>query len=405
VRRAPFSLFLGLLGATLLVAQESSDPLAQALSQGDLYQSKRKYELALDAYHKADKLAHHNSAQTYLKLAGVERKLGDFSTALDDAKKAVKVAGENKTVAVHAHLLRANLLIQMAGKSTDKKLKEAEEEIRQALALNSTDTIVHYDLGFVLLKQERDPEGIAELNTFLSMPGADAETAAEARRMVANPLRARAPFAPASSSEGGKPAGDSAEPLFGIEASSISGNVYKNDALSMSYEFPRGWIAAKPESLHALNDRSEAGAKAAILQQHPELADSLRFSVRKIVFYASRRGDGDGQRLGLPSLRISATPSRLDSLRLDTFQQMMDHMAAASGLKLSAPASEYTVNKHQFLRADFERTSGGARVYQSYVQTLSEDYLLTIEIFASSPEELQQAAASLQSMAITEEAP
>jgi thiol-disulfide isomerase/thioredoxin len=567
MRRAPFSLLLGLLCPTLLVAQESSDPLAQALSQGDLYQSKRKYELALDAYHKADKLAHHNSAQTYLKLAGVERKLGDFSTALDDAKKAVKVAGEDKTVAVHAHLLRANLLTQMAGKSTDKKLKEAEEEIRQALALNSTDTIVHYDLGFVLLKQERDPEGIAELNTFLSMPGAEAETAAEARRMVANPLRARAPFAPdfsftseqkqdvsnaslrgkvvlmdfwgtwcppcrasvpalrnlnkkyagkpfqlvsvssdddedvwktfikaehmewsqyidlpgsvlhafkvesfptfvvmdkdgvirfrqsgespiteieledainkylkkesdpklaaaaaaavetpaapkasassapASSSAGGKPAGDSAAPLFGIEASSISGNIYKNDALSMSYEFPRGWIAAKLESLHALNDRSQAGAKAAILQQHPELADSVRFSVPKIVFYASRRGDGDGQRLGLPSLRISATPSRLDSLRLDTFQQMMDHMAAASGLKLSAPASEYTVNKHQFLRADFERTSGGARVYQSYVQTLSEDYLLTIEIFASSPEELQQVAASLQSMAITEEAP
>jgi thiol-disulfide isomerase/thioredoxin len=567
MRRAPLSLLLGLFGATLLVAQESSDPVGQALSQGDLYQSKRKYELALDAYHKADKLAHHNSAQTYLKLAGVERKLGDFSTALDDAKKAVKVAGEDKTVAVHAHLLRANLLTQMAGKSTDKKLKEAEEEIRQALALNSTDTIVHYDLGFVLLKQERDPEGIAELNTFLSMPGAEAEAAAEARRMVANPLRARAPFAPdfsftseqkqdvsnaslrgkvvlmdfwgtwcppcrasvptlrnlnkkyagkpfqlvsvssdddedvwktfikaehmewsqyidlpgsvlhafkvesfptfvvmdkdgvirfrqsgespmteveledainkylkkesdpklaaaaaaavetpaapkasassapASSSEGGKPAGDSAAPLFGIEASSISGNVYKNNALSMSYEFPRGWIAAKPESLHALNDRSEAGAKAAILQQHPELADSVRFSVRKIVFYASRKGDGDGQRLGLPSLRISATPSRLDSLRLDTFQQMMDHMAAASGLKLSAPASEYMVNKHQFLRADFERTSGGTHVYQSYVQTLSEDYLLTIEIFASSPEELQQAAASLQSMAITEEAP
>jgi len=455
----------------------------------------------------------------------------------------------------------------MAGKSTDKKLKEAEEEIRQALALNSTDTIVHYDLGFVLLKQERDPEGIAELNAFLSVPGAEAETAAEARRMVANPLRARAPFAPdfsftseqkqdvsnaslrgkvvlmdfwgtwcppcrasvptlrnlskkyagkafqlvsvssdddedvwktfikaehmdwsqyidlpgnilhafkvesfptfvvmdkdgvirfrqsgespmtegdledainkylkkesdpklaaaaaaavetpaapkasasgapAASSEGGKPAGDSGAPLFGIEASSISGNVYKNEALSMSYEFPRGWIAAKPESLRALNDRSEAEAKAAILQQHPELADALRFNVRKIVFYASRRGDGDGQRLGLPSLRISATPSRLDSLRLDTFQQMMDHMAAASGLKLSLPASEYTVNKHQFLRADFERTSGGTQVHQSYVQTLSEDYLLTIEIFASSPEELRQVAASLQSMAITEEAP
>lgn len=74
-------------------------------------------------------------------------------------------------------------------------------------------------------------------------------------------------------------------------------------------------------------------------------------------------------------------------------------------MKLFAPASEYNVNKHQFLRADFERTSGGTRVYQAYVQTLSEDYLLTIEIFAPSPDELQQIAASLQSMSITDDDP
>lgn len=194
--RAAVSLLLALLPSVPLAAQDSSDPVAQALSQGDLYQSKRKYELALDAYHKADKLSHHTSARTYLKLAGVERKLGDFSTALDDAKRAVKVAGDDKSAALRAHLLRASLLSQMAGKSTDKKLKEAEEEIRQALALDSANALARYDLGFVLLKQERDPEGIAELNTFLSMPGADSETVAEARRMVANPLRARSPFAP-----------------------------------------------------------------------------------------------------------------------------------------------------------------------------------------------------------------
>ena len=58
-----------------------------------------------------------------------------------------------------------------------------------------------------------------------------------------------------------------------------------------------------------------------------------------------------------------------------------------------------------FLRADFERTSATTHLYQSYVQTLSEDYLLTIEIFASSPAELQQVAASLQSMSITEDEP
>jgi thiol-disulfide isomerase/thioredoxin len=562
--RVILSLLLALPASLSLAAQESSDPVAQALAQGDLYQSKRKYELALDAYHKADKLSHHSSAASYLKLSLVERKLGDFSSALDDAKRALKVAGDNKTAALQAHLVRATLLAQMAGKPTDKKLKEAEEELRQALALDSTNAIAHLDLGMVLLRQERDAEGIPELNTFVSSPNADSRSIAEARLVIANPIRARTPFAPhfsfathenqnisnaslrgkvvlldfwgtwcppcresvpilrdlnkkyagkpfqlvgissdndedvwrtfiqaqhmdwseyidlsdevlqafkiesfptyivldkdgvirfrqsglgeytqgeladainkalkresdpklaaaaaeeaprsaSDASSAAPPAGDSRKPatdsstsLFGIEASSISGNVYKNDALSMSYEFPRGWIAAKPESLHVLNERSEAGAKAAVLQQHPELADSLRFSTPKTIFYASRKGDGDGQRLGLPSLRISATPSRLDSLRLGTFQQMMDHMAVATGLKLFAQASEYMVNKHQFLRADFEQSSGGTHVYQSYVQTLSEDYLLTIEIFASSPDELQQVAASLQSMSITEEDP
>jgi len=563
--RVILSLLLTLLASLSLAAQESSDPVSQALAQGDLYQSKRKYELALDAYHKADKLSHHSSAASYLKLSLVERKLGDFSSALDDAKRALKVAGDNKTAALQAHLVRATLLTQMAGKPTDKKLKEAEEELRQALALDSTNAIAHLDLGMVLLRQERDAEGIPELNTFVSSPNADSRSVAEARLVIANPIRARTPFAPhfsftthesqnvsnaslrgkvvlldfwgtwcppcresvpilrdlnkkyagkpfqlvgissdndedvwktfiqaqhmdwseyidlsdevlqafkiesfptyivldkdgvirfrqsglgeytqgeladainkamkresdpklaaaaaaeeplrsvanassaaPSAGDSGKPATDSSTSLFGIEAFSISGNVYKNDALMLSYEFPRGWIAARPESLHVLNERSEAGAKAAVLQQHPELADSLRFSIPKIVFYASRKGDGDGQRMGLPSLRISATPSRLDSLRLGTFQQMMDHLAVASGLKLFAQASEYIVNKHEFLRADFERSSGGTHVYQSYVQTLSEDYLLTIEIFASSPDELQQVAASLQSMSITDEDP
>src|SRR5215472_4389610 len=101
-----------------------------------------------------------------MKLASVERKLGDFSTALDDAKRAAKVAGDDKNAAAGAHLFRATLLTQMSGKPTDKKLREAEEELRQAITLDSGSTITHYDLGVVLLKQERDPEGLAELNNY-----------------------------------------------------------------------------------------------------------------------------------------------------------------------------------------------------------------------------------------------
>jgi len=171
----------------------------------------------------------------------------------------------------------------------------------------------------------------------------------------------------------------------------------------MSYEFPQGWIAIKPASMHEINARSEAAVKASILQQHPELANSLHIGTPKVVFYASKKADWDGMRVTLPSIRITAVPSRLDNVNLETFQKMAENMATASSMKMVAPASEYHVNKHQFARVDFERSVGSLRIYQSYVQSIAGGYLVTVEIYAASMDELQQAAASLQSMSISEE--
>lgn len=562
--RAILSFSLATLAAAALAAQQPPDPVSQALAQGDLYQSKKKYDLALDAFHKADKLSHHASAPAYFKMASVERKLGDFSSALDDAKRAVKAAGENRSLAIQAYILRAMLLSQMSGKSTDKKLKYAEDDLRQALALDNTQPITHFSLGMVLLKQGRDPEGVAEMNAFVSSPGADPNTVIEARRIIANPIRAREPFAPdfsfrtredqsvsnaslrgkvvlldfwgtwcppcresvpmlldlrkrykdkpfqligissdndedvwntfieaqhmnwaeyidlsgdvqeafkidsfptyivldrdgvvrfrqagvgdytqgdledainkalkrapdpaltaaatapppapgpsaaapgAAGSEKREPEPSAATPLWEIEAGNVLGNHYRNEALGMSFEFPQGWSAARPQSLHALNERAENAAKAALLQQHPQLASSMRFSIPRIVFYASRKGEGDGQRIAVPSLRITATPSRLENLNLNSFRQMADAMAAASGMKVAAPPSEFNVKQHPFLRADFEQSSGGVRLHHAYIQTLTGDYLLTIELFASSQNELQQVASSLQSFSFSEDEP
>jgi thiol-disulfide isomerase/thioredoxin len=579
MHRALLLCVLGIVLAVSLPAQEPSDPVAQALSQGDLYQSKHKYELALDAYHKADKLSHHSSPNCYLKIALVERKLGDFSSALDDTKRAVKVAGDNKSVAIQAHVLRATLLSQMASKPTDKKLREAEEELHQALALDSVSAIAHLDLGMVLLKQERDPEGIAELNTFISCPGADAVSIAEARRTIANPIRARAPFAPdfsfttqenqnisnagvrgkvvlldfwgtwcppcresvpvlrelnkryagkpfqlvgissdddedvwktfiaaqhmdwaeyidlsrkvqdsfqidsyptyivldkdgvirfrqsgfggsitsmeldeaigkalkrapdpkiaaamaaesqptaalntsssattiasspvkpsvsvASISTAGSAKSDTptAAPSTGIDGWTVSGNIYKNAALGMSFQFPQNWVAATPDVIRARNERTKATALAAV-QQHPELLERPNLTIPKTVFYAARRGDWNGQSFGVPSIHIATMPTNADSIELAGFQRTAETLATASGMKIIGSAMEFLVNKHAFARADFDRTVGALHVYQSHIQTIAGDYLLTIDLTAASPEELQQVAASVQSMTITEE--
>jgi thiol-disulfide isomerase/thioredoxin len=553
-------------------SQDSADPVKSAIAQGDLYQSKRKYELAQDAYRKADKLSHHTSADAYLKLSAVDKKLGDFSSALDEAKKALKAAADNKAWATQAHLVHANLLLQMSSKPGDKKLQEAEADVRQALALDPSRAIAHFNLGYVLLKQGRDADGIAELKIYVSAPRVDHDNLAVAQRMIANPVRAREPFAPDFSftshekqmisnsslrgkvvlmdfwgtwcppcresvptlrdlqkkyagkgfelvsvssdddedvwrtfieaqkmnwteyidlsgevlnafsiesfptyvildkdgvmrfrqsgfgqstagelgdainkalkrasdpnlaavasadakekevsvaSHGGSSGMNSAESesngnsampsdagtnymLVGIEGGLVSGTIYKNEALSLAYEFPRGWIAAKPDMLHALNEKLEATAKASILQQHPEAAGNLRVMTPKIVFYASRRGDGDGQRLSFPCIRIMATPSRSTSLELDTFQRTAEAMANPSGAKLSLAPAEYRVKDHQFMRADFERSMGGQHILQTYVQTLSEDYLLTIEIYALSGDDKQVAVGSLEKLVIDE---
>src|SRR5262249_40564492 len=126
----------------------------------------------------------------------VERKIGDFSAALDDTKKAVKAAGDDKSLAYQAHMQRATLLVQMSGKPTDKKLREAESELHEALAIDPQKPLAHYNLGYVLLKQERDEEGLKELNACLATPGIDSNLEADAKRMIAAPIRARAPFAP-----------------------------------------------------------------------------------------------------------------------------------------------------------------------------------------------------------------
>lgn len=591
MNRAALSILLFALVSPAVHAQAkpTDDQFTQAMSQGDLYQSRKKFDLALDAYRKADKLCRHSSAACYLKIASVERKLGDFPAALEDAKRSEKAAGEDKTAALQAHLFRATLLSQMSGKPTDKKLREAEDELRQALALDATVPIAHFDLGMVLLKQERDPDGLAELNTFVDLPNADAKTVAEARRVIASPVRARAPFAPdfsftthqnenlsnaalrgkvvlldfwgtwcppcresvpvvrnlqkkytgknlqivgissdddeqvwqtfikaqqmtwseyidvrgdvlqafgidsfptyivldkdgvirfrqsgfgegtqdeleeainkalkresdpklaaaaaadasdsassnaptpsrtvsgasssaaqpaaasTSSANGGiknspKPdaAAESAAKYEGLEGGYVTAGVYINKEVSMSYKFPDAWIPASVDLLHAVNERTEGAAKATILQQHPEMSDSVRVNIPKVVFYASRKGNWDGQHYDLPSIRIMASPSRAEEINPSAFEQLVSSRATASGMKVVSEPSMFEVNKHRFFRADFDHAVGAVHVYQSLVQTIAEDYLLNIELYAYSSEELNQAAASLKAMSITDEDP
>ncbi len=569
-------LFLcGLSGPATPTARpaQSNDPVGQAIADGDVYQSKRKYDLAIESYRKADKLSHHTSAQALLNIALIEKKAGLLSDAASDAKKALVAAGENKTFAWQARLLRAALLTQMAGKPTDNKLKDAEAELRAAVLLDPAQPVAHFNLGVVLLKQNRDADGIAELNVLLALPKTDSAMAADARRMIANPIRARTPFVPGfsfitlenqsvsnvslrgkvalldfwgtwcppcresipilknvqkkysarafqlvsissdddeavwktfvesqhmewaeyldSSSEVQKafkiesfptfivvdkdgvirfrqsgvgpetqddledainralkkesdpvlakaaaqeleaapvvdhrPTTDSGHSSQSNENSIATGvndaaassppsrssalapaaaNVYKNARLGIRYEFPEGWIAAKPEALQAANQHIQESMRELLLKQQFQAAENIQLLPPAILLYASRRGDGEPEKPVLSSISIRAQQTTVDTLDEERFRATMEKIASVGQMKLLAPAVGFEVARHKFLRADFERTMGALHYYQSIVETTASGSLLHIEILAASAEELRQIADTLQTMEVEDE--
>src|SRR5579864_4853551 len=190
MRKANIVALIFLCGAAAIPAHAGGDKktddavLALAMAQGEKFMHQRNYYNAIAAYEKADKIAHHACASCLLKLFEAQRQFGDVVDALDTAKKALKAAGDDKAVAAAAHVDRGVLLGEMATKPTDKKYDQADDEIRQALALDPGNADAHYDLGIFLMRQGRDDEGVTQLKAFLAASIAETKLTKNAREFI-----------------------------------------------------------------------------------------------------------------------------------------------------------------------------------------------------------------------------
>jgi len=547
----------GFLLTSPFALAQSDSASQEALDRGKLYESKRQWDLAYEAYREADKLSHHSSPEALLHLALIEKKAGLLPEAAYDAKKAANAAGGSKSIELQARLLRATVLTAMANKPSDNKLKDAEAELRAALALDPQQPVTHLNLATVLLKQERDSDGVAELRIYVAMPNADPDSVAEAQKTIANPVRARTPFVPAFSlttmenqqvsnaslrgkvalldfwgswcppcresipilknlqkKYSSKPfqligissdddedawkafvsaqrmdwseyldssgdlqrrfrvdsfptyivvdkdgviryrqsglgpetqgeledainkalkkesnpelakiaaAGDAPPPGDGQSTSPSSPsasvvrrepsidlgdtaprprttNMFHSQRGGFSYRYPEGWKRSGEDSLRSANDHLQEEFRAALLKQSAQDSEQLQVIAPAYVFYASPRGDGSPERPSLSSLSIKVEPTRSDDVNEPDFRRAMDRMASATGLKALAPVSSFEVRQHKFVRADFERSTAALHYCVSYIQAVSGESLLHIDITAESPEQLNTLADTLQSL-------
>lgn len=185
---------LALLSSPLLAATPQPTVPTDKLLEGRGLYDAGKYKEAVRSFKEADKLANGSCAECLLWLAKALDKVGAYKEAL---KNIDSVSGmtTNKTVLIGAANERGVALVGLAA-NDPQQLEPAEKAFRQALemsdgAINS----IRFSLGVTLLQRSRDEEGVAILKEYLAKgPGAaDAEVA---RKLIANPLRARKRIVP-----------------------------------------------------------------------------------------------------------------------------------------------------------------------------------------------------------------
>lgn len=157
---------------------------------------RQRYEEALKSFKRANEMREKKSAPSYLGMAQAFFGLEAFKNVAESTDRAIEFAGGDTAIIAQAYNVKGLALQAQSEGKNQKKLQEAEAALRQGLATGSDAVpMLHYNLGLVLMQQNRDPEGVATLKKYLELQP-DAPNSEEAGKMIGNPRRAREPYAP-----------------------------------------------------------------------------------------------------------------------------------------------------------------------------------------------------------------
>jgi peroxiredoxin/Tfp pilus assembly protein PilF len=167
----------------------------EQITAGRDFMRQRRYEDALKAFKRANELKGQTSAEALFLMANAYMGLAAYKTVATTCDKVIELTANDPAMQAQALNLKGISIQKQSDGKDQKKLQEAETVLRQAAAMKEVTPDVHYNLGVVLMQQNRDAEGAAELKEFVKL-APDAPNLEDARKMIDNPRRAREPFAP-----------------------------------------------------------------------------------------------------------------------------------------------------------------------------------------------------------------
>jgi peroxiredoxin/Tfp pilus assembly protein PilF len=177
------------------IGQASGDRFEDELQKALDQLKQRKYEDALKSFKRANELRGKNSAECFLGMAQAYQGLQAYKNVIESCEKAIEFGGSDKHLLAHAYNVKGLAFQAQADGKDQKKLHDAELAFRQGIAADAGQVPIHFNLGVTLMQENQDPDGIAELKKYLELLP-NAASAAEARKMIENPRRAREDYAP-----------------------------------------------------------------------------------------------------------------------------------------------------------------------------------------------------------------
>ena len=182
-------------GAARLSPPAPSRTRAPRSRRGRQALEQRKYEDALKAFRQANDAAGQKCGECFYAMAKAYEGLGASKNVVSSCDRAIELAGGDTALAVLARQTKGVALQTLAETKDQNKLREAETEFRAALALDRDAPFLHFNLGVVLMQEQRDDEGIEELKRELSLRPKSIYSD-QIARLIANPRRAREAYAP-----------------------------------------------------------------------------------------------------------------------------------------------------------------------------------------------------------------
>src|SRR5215472_3231133 len=175
--------------ATTQVALQSPSPdFAAELAAGKQAATRGEYPDAVKHFRQANLLRQEKCSECYVWLARMGISAGALKDALEDTEKAVATAASD-TERSRAQLYRGVILGRQGN------LAGAEAAFKASSAADSSCVECKFNLGFVLLKESKDPEGVEVLKT-VAPKFASTLRGREIQRFIADPSRIRKNYAP-----------------------------------------------------------------------------------------------------------------------------------------------------------------------------------------------------------------